>query len=249
MRWLLFSLRANHRGIGIGELLHTNLQHQLLAQRSAVTKQYFRVCPAIFGKVSDSNALIGSPDAPQVFGTHFYAANLGVMDGEHVGQTSLDPSVVGQQLSNDATIGIRANLSYRSPVATGLEFSGFWLGESDRSWQRGLGGFDAGDDPNNLRATALRWWNGIRCAVRSVLSNWFKDGSLRPWSRLRRRYFLAGSHAVSTNSRRSVCEHERRVRLSWSRQWSELHFGFDRWLSIRQIHRPWRFLPISRSLM
>ncbi len=122
-------------------------------------------------------------------------------------------------------------------------------GESDRSWQRGLGGFDAGDDPNNLRATALRWWNGIRCAVRSVLSNWFKDGSLRPWSRLRRRYFLAGSHAVSTNSRRSVCEHERRVRLSWSRQWSELHFGFDRWLSIRQIHRPWRFLPISRSLM
>lgn len=116
---------------------------------------------AIYGKLDDSDELIGSPDAPQIFGTHFYAANLGVLDGEHVGDPSLDPAIVGQQLNNDATIGMRASLNYRSPNSAGLEVSGFWLGDSERSWQRGLGGFDAGSDPNNLRATtALPLFDG-----------------------------------------------------------------------------------------
>ena len=109
---------------------------------------------AIFGDVSDSDALIGSPDAPQVFGTRFFATSLAVLDGSHVGESALQPGLVGEQLSDDSAIGMRVRLNYRAANDGGLEISGFQLGESSRSWQRGLGGFDAGDDPTNVRVTA-----------------------------------------------------------------------------------------------
>lgn len=109
---------------------------------------------AIFGKIQDSDALIGSPNAPQIFNERFYAASLDVLDGSHVGVSELQPGLVGQQLSNDATIGTRVRLNYRGENESGLEVSGFWLDDATRSWQRGLGGFDAGDDPTNVRVTA-----------------------------------------------------------------------------------------------
>ena len=109
---------------------------------------------AIFGNINDSNALIGSPNAPQIFGNRFYAASLAVLDGAHVGISELEPALVGQQLSNGTTVGARARLNYRGENNGGLEVSGFWLDDVTRSWQRGLGGFDAGADPTNVRVTA-----------------------------------------------------------------------------------------------
>ena len=109
---------------------------------------------AIFGSINDSNALVGSSNAPQIFGDRFYAASLAVLDGAHVGISELQPALVGQQLSNDATIGTRVRLNYRGENNSGLEVSGFWLDDATRSWQRGLGGFDAGADPTNVRVTA-----------------------------------------------------------------------------------------------
>ena len=109
---------------------------------------------AIFGNINDSSALIGSPNAPQIFGERFYAASLDALDGSHVGISELQPALVGQQLSNDSTIGTRIRVNYRGENESGLEVSGFWLGDATRSWQRGLGGFDSGDDPTNVRVTA-----------------------------------------------------------------------------------------------
>lgn len=109
---------------------------------------------AIFGDVDDSSGLIGSPDAPQIFGTQFFAASLSAIDGAQVGLDTFDQAAIGQQIVNEATLGVKGRAIYRAANNGTLEVNGFLLGESKRSWQRGVGGYDAGANPDTVRATA-----------------------------------------------------------------------------------------------
>lgn len=109
---------------------------------------------AVFGKYSDSNALIGDERAPQSFSERFQAVNLGALDGAHIGAATLDPSLIGQQVNNDSVFGTRVRVGYRGDNNGGLEFDGLWMADEERSWQRGLGGLNAGADPTTVRVTA-----------------------------------------------------------------------------------------------
>lgn len=109
---------------------------------------------ALFGEYGDSNSLIGDERAPDAFAERFQAVNLGVLDGQHIGLSELDPSLVGQQLENGTATGYRLRGGVRTATNGGIEFDGTWMSEYERSWQRGLGGLAAGADPTTVRVTA-----------------------------------------------------------------------------------------------
>lgn len=109
---------------------------------------------AIFAKIDDSNVLVGARNAPQSVSGGFKSVDLGAIEGTHVGGTALEPGLVGQQVSDSIHTGMKYRLNYRGQQNSGLEVNGFWFGDTGRSWQRGLGGFDAGADPTTVRVTA-----------------------------------------------------------------------------------------------
>ena len=108
---------------------------------------------AVFGQVRESKSLIGSPDATQNF-RDFYAASGGALGGDRVGTEFLEPGLVGQKSDDDLAPGLRVKLGWRNEENGGVELSGLWLDDVTRSWSRGIGGLDAGANPDTVRVTA-----------------------------------------------------------------------------------------------
>ena len=109
---------------------------------------------ALFGSIGYSDALVGDSRAPQIYATNFAAASLSAVEGTHVGPADLLPSNVGQRSSSPSEGGARLRVGYRAVNDGGLDVDGFWMNEAEGSWQRGLGGFNAGADPTTVRVTA-----------------------------------------------------------------------------------------------
>lgn len=109
---------------------------------------------AVFADFDDSSALVGDSRAPQVFSERYGSASIAAIDGAVVGTDEIDPSIVGEVRKRDTVRGTRLRLGYRLPTNGGFEFTSLWMGESERYFQRGLGGFDAGANPDTVRVTA-----------------------------------------------------------------------------------------------
>lgn len=108
---------------------------------------------AIFANFDDSNQLIGSPSAPQSIGP-FSAATLGAINGDQVGATTLVPQLIGEGSSSDLGLGWRAALDYRNQADGGFQFEGMMVTNGDQSWQRGVGGMNAGANLATVRVGA-----------------------------------------------------------------------------------------------
>ena len=108
---------------------------------------------AIFADFDDVSGPIGSSTAPQSIGG-FSAASFGAINGAQVGATTLSPQLIGQSSSNDFGVGWRAALDYRSETDGGFQLEGMMLENGDQSWQRGVGGLNAGADLTTVRIGA-----------------------------------------------------------------------------------------------
>jgi hypothetical protein len=108
---------------------------------------------AVFGQVRQSNSLVGSANAPQMF-RDFHAVTGSVLGGAHSGTEFLQPGLVGQQFSDDLAPGFGIRTGVRTETDGSIEFSGLWLNEMSRTWSRGVGGINAGDNFDTVRVTA-----------------------------------------------------------------------------------------------
>lgn len=108
---------------------------------------------AVFADFDDANGLIGSSTAPQSIGP-FSAATFGAIGGDQVGATTLSPQLIGESASDSIGIGWRAALDYRSETNGGFQLEGMMISDGDQSWQRGVGGLNAGADLTTVRVGA-----------------------------------------------------------------------------------------------
>lgn len=107
----------------------------------------------VFADIDDSNALIGSPAAPQAIGP-YSSVNLGNINGGTVGSAALNPSLIGEDTDDGSGLGWRAALEYRNPDDGGFQLEGMMVSDLGGSWQRGVGGFGAGANPATVRVGA-----------------------------------------------------------------------------------------------
>lgn len=108
---------------------------------------------AVFADFDDVDELVGSSTAPQAIGP-YSAVSLGAIDGDQVGPTTLVPGLIGQRSSDDIAAGWRAALEFRNLNDGGFQIEGMMVRSGDQSWQRGVGGMNAGADLTTVRVGA-----------------------------------------------------------------------------------------------